>query len=454
MTASHPGPRPRFVRRLSWLVAAILTTVALVGPGSGTAFAFTPGENGHPTSGPYSDLKGGTASFTFQANATLACTGGDTAQQFDFKLDYKDADLPAGATIVVYLSPNNGAINNNADGDAAAYTARVESNYTVIDVGGLSGDGTLTFALPVAHPFQLLGGGVLGVIATESDGSVVSTSKTNSLNCGEALPTPAPTAVPTAAPTATPTPAPTAVPTAAPTATPTPAPTATATPAPTATATPAPTEIPNPAASQASILIAKIDDMGTADQGDDQLLEGASFEIWADDGNGTFDPTKDTKVFGPAVATGGLLDSSLLDAGHYWIVESTVPNGYVGSVPILVELNLDKTVSCIWDAAGLVECTPNQGNVDQLSWTIVLVDNSPEPRATPTPAGGVGGAIGTPRPTPHATLPSTDTADGTRSSSPAGDGWRLALLAMAGLLTMSLILTPARATARRTDRRR
>jgi hypothetical protein len=191
-------------------------------------------------------------------------------------------------------------------------------------------------------------------------------------------------------------------------------------------------------------------------QADDTLLDGASFEIWSDDGDSSFDPTKDTKVFGPAPATGGMIDSTLLDAGNYWIVESTVPDGYVGSDPILVELNLDKSVSCVWAAAGLVECTPNQGNVDHLSWTIVLVDNSPEPKATPTPAGGVGGATGTPRPTarPHATLPSTDTTDGTRTGSPAGDAWRLALLAMAGLLTMSLILTPARATARRTDRQR
>jgi len=229
-----------------------LTTAALVGPGTGTALAFTPGDNGHPTSGPYSDLKGGSASFTFQTNMTINCTGNNTAQQFNMHLNYSGASLPAGATIVVYLSPNGGAINNNAGGNDAAYIAQVESNYKVIDVGGLSGSGTLTFSVSVTHPFQLSGGGVLGVIATESDGTSVSTSKTNSINCGEALatptptPTPAPTATPTPAPTATPTPAPTATPTPAPTATPTPAPTATPTPAPTATPTPAPTATPTP----------------------------------------------------------------------------------------------------------------------------------------------------------------------------------------------------------------
>src|SRR3954447_7904736 len=129
--------RSRMARRLSWLVGRRPPTraplrarrgaaLALVGPGAGTAFAFTAGDNGHPTSGPYSDLKGGTATFTFQANATLTCNKDDGATGFDFKLNYTNANLPAGATIVVYLSPNQGAINGNAGGDAAGYVAQVE----------------------------------------------------------------------------------------------------------------------------------------------------------------------------------------------------------------------------------------------------------------------------------------------------------------------------------------
>src|SRR5574338_1528902 len=109
--------RTRLTRRMAWLAVAVMTTLALVGPGAGTALAFTAGDNGHPTSGPYSDPKGGSATFTLQANATLNCLAGDTAQQFNFKLDYSGASLPAGATIVVYLSPNQGAINGNAGGD-------------------------------------------------------------------------------------------------------------------------------------------------------------------------------------------------------------------------------------------------------------------------------------------------------------------------------------------------
>ena len=84
------------------------------------SLAFTAGDNGHPTSGPYTDLKGGSANFTFQQNATLTCDE-STASRFHFHLDYNvTGTLPAGATLVVYLSPNQGAINNNAGGNDAA----------------------------------------------------------------------------------------------------------------------------------------------------------------------------------------------------------------------------------------------------------------------------------------------------------------------------------------------
>ena len=147
----------------------------------------------------------------------------------------------------------------------------------------------------------------------------------------------------------------------------------------------------------------------------------------------------------PAAAPGGLLDTDLLDDGEYWIVETTVPDGYVGSDPILVELNLDPSVTCIWDFGGLIECEPNEGENSELSLTIVIVDNTPE--SQPTPTGEVGGAVGTPR----ATLPATDTLEGTGTTAPAGDSWRLILLAMAGVLTAALMLTPARAVARKDD---
>ena len=192
-----------------------MTTAALFGPGSGVASAFNAGQNGTPTSGHHTNLHGraGDVTLTFQTNATLNCKHGDTAQQFNFKLNYQisGAPLPAGSVIVVYLSPNNGAINGNAGGNDAAYIAQVESNEATIPVVGLSGSGTLTFALPVTSAFQLATGGVLGVIADDVSG-VAWTSKTNSLNCGEALATEAPTATPTQDPTQAPTQAPTTAP--------------------------------------------------------------------------------------------------------------------------------------------------------------------------------------------------------------------------------------------------
>ena len=170
------------------------------------------------------------------------------------------------------------------------------------------------------------------------------------------------------------------------------------------------------------------------------MLDGASFNVYLDNGNGTFEPG-DKLVFGPATTTDGLLDTDKLEAGSYWIVESVVPAGFTGSDPILVDLNTDDSVTCIWDALGKISCEENVGDVANLSWTIVLVANSPIAE-TPTPTGAVGGAVGTPA--PHVTLPPTDTLS-PGPSAPAGDGWRLILLAMAGLMSAALLVTPTRA---------
>ena len=71
------------------------------------------------------------------------------------------------------------------------------------------------------------------------------------------------------------------------------------------------------------------------------------------------------------------------------------------------------------------------------------------PTPTPAPTGEVDVATGTPKATARATLPATDTFDGTGGS--GGDGWRLILLAMAGVLAAALLLTPARAVVRKDD---
>jgi hypothetical protein len=77
--------------------------------------------------------------------------------------------------------------------------------------------------------------------------------------------------------------------------------------------------------------------------------------------------------------------------------------------------------------------------------------------AEPTPTGGVGGATGTPAggaggATADPTLPSTSTIDG-QGSGPIGDGWRVILLTLAGVLAAALLLTPAKAVIRKDDHR-
>ncbi len=181
----------------------------------------------------------------------------------------------------------------------------------------------------------------------------------------------------------------------------------------------------------------KFDNKGTTDLLDDVLLDGATFEVYADDGDEVFDDTVDALVFGPAVATDGRLETGPLDAGWYWIVETIVPDGFTGSDPILVELNLDAEVTCIWDAAGLVDCVGNDGENEESSWTIVEVENTPEdPSEEPT--GSTLGETGT----PEITLPPTDTLTGANGA--ASESWRLVLLAMAGVIAAALLLTPAR----------
>jgi hypothetical protein len=73
---------------------------------------------------------------------------------------------------------------------------------------------------------------------------------------------------------------------------------------------------------------------------------------------------------------------------------------------------------------------------------------TPTPTPTATPTGGVGGATATPQAT--RTLPPTSTIDSTGSGQ-SGDGWRMILLAMAGVLAAALLLTPAGAVVRKDD---
>jgi hypothetical protein len=394
-TPSHG--RARLARRLSWLVVATML-VAAVAPVP--AFAthdplIAPNANSH-------QLVAG--------NPT--CPAG---QFYEFKINTTPSNGPAGpeGEIIISNATNTSfdwalSAGSLHDYDMAAVIVKAGDNAIIYFYTDPGDDSDTNLQSPTNAGGQQAQISHVEFCFDNKDGGPT--------------PTPEPTPTPTPEPTPTPTPEPTPTPTPEPTATP--------------TGTPEPTE-----GIQASILIAKYDNKGTESLDDDTALDGASFEVWLDDGDEVFETDDDTLVFGPATTTGGLLDTDPLAEGWYWIVEVVVPTGFTGSDPILVQLNLDSTETCVWDATGLVDCVANDGEVDGLSWTIVEVENTP-------PDGGVQPATGT----PAITLPPTDTLTGS-TSAPAGDGWRLILLAMAGLIAVTLMLTPAGAVVRKDDRR-
>ena len=71
---------------------------------------------------------------------------------------------------------------------------------------------------------------------------------------------------------------------------------------------------------------------------------------------------------------------------------------------------------------------------------------TPEPTPEP-PTGGVLAETGA----PQVTLPPTDTLSGS-TQTPTGESWRIVLLAMAGILATTLLLTPVMQPAKRKDR--
>jgi hypothetical protein len=435
MLYSRSRARTRLARRLSWLLVLSLSSVALFAPGAAVQAAsvapIAVSDDANPTCVDFADTYGGGQDWLETksdppGNGTITVAGFGTITVSNFVQSSSDTPGSFDWTSTFGIDAvlvKAGSSRHNLYVYAATAGATESTGDTGLSPQAGTGNG-------ISH------------ISFCYDEDAEPTPE----------PTPAPTPEPTPAPTPEPTPAPTPEPTPAPTPEPTPAPTPEPTPAPTPEPTPAPTPEPTPQPSEdvtASILIAKFDTRGTADTDDDVMLDGASFEVYLDDGDEAFDEG-DELVFGPATSEEGLLDTDQLEAGSYWIVEAVVPAGFTGSDPILVELNTDSSATCVWDALGLIECVENVGNVDDLSWTIVLVDNAPE--ATPSPTGGVGGATGTPG-VPGVTLPPTDTLT-SGTSAPAGDGWRLILLAMAGLMAAGLLVTPARVVVRKDDTRR
>jgi hypothetical protein len=220
-THSMKTQRATQFRVLGWLAVVALLAVAILGPTAGSALA------GTPTSGATSDLKGIASSYTNvlidgaagTSNDTVLLCSDNTATQFVSHISFSlSQTAPAGSYFRVYLTPNGGAQLTPAGVDITA-------NQGTIDTSGLTaGDYSLPITLNVTTSFDITSGGVLLVIADDVSGAKFN-SKSNSLNCTEAAPTPTPTVAPTPTPTVAPTPTPTggveASTSTAPTATPT-----------------------------------------------------------------------------------------------------------------------------------------------------------------------------------------------------------------------------------------
>ncbi len=58
------------------------------------------------------------------------------------------------------------------------------------------------------------------------------------------------------------------------------------------------------------------------------LIDGATFQLWLDNGDGSFNAASDTKVGGAVSTTGGAYTWSNLDFGVYFVQEASPPTGY------------------------------------------------------------------------------------------------------------------------------
>jgi hypothetical protein len=212
-------------------------------------------------------------------------------------------------------------------------------------------------------------------------------------------------------------------------------------PTPSSTASPSGSASPTPDR-PGSIVVFKVDNQGTDDDfSDDELLEGARFSLFLDDNDSVFD-RGDTLISANDEATGGVVEYNNLADGKYWVVEVVVPDGFIGTEPLLIPVDGD-SASCFFDRSGSLGCTSDPAD---RGTSVVFVDNTPEGQSSPTPSasgsasptGSSGGETGS----PDRTLPPTDTLAGEAQANP--ESWRLVLIMIAGLLSAILVLTPDR----------
>ena len=178
------------------------------------------------------------------------------------------------------------------------------------------------------------------------------------------------------------------------------------------------------------MIVAKVDDGGTADRTDDQLLPGAAFEVRPDDGDGVYEPDGDDA---PA------LDGDDLGAGftiyapdapdRYRAAEVDAPAGYDVAAPILVDYAVpDPAENCVvieGDRRCLVDDDGTGGFV------IAVVFDSPT-------GGGVA-------PTDAAvTPPSTSTVSAHATTKPTVPAVIVSALALVAVLALVVALAATR----------
>jgi len=135
--------------------------------------------------------------------------------------------------------------------------------------------------------------------------------------------------------------------------------------------------------------VAKVNDQGTPDNGDDRIVPGAMFEFRLDDGDGTYEPAgDDAPVLAEISATFGFAVFTPTETGDYWVTESSAPPGLGTADPILVHYTASSENCSL--ASRVLRCETDD---DQSGGFLIVV-------VADSPAGGVG---------PEVTAPPTDT---------------------------------------------
>jgi hypothetical protein len=167
-----------------------------------------------------------------------------------------------------------------------------------------------------------------------------------------------------------------------------------------------------------------VNDQGTEDTSDDQIVGGAVFEMRLDDGDRVYEPdTGDAPVLATEEATYGFAEFFPPHTGTYWITEIKAPEGLNLAPPQLVQYQgLPENCAVIRGAA---QCQPDDDN----SGGFVIMPFADSPTQTVLPA----------TPTPPG-LPPTDALP--PSAAPAGPPSLSGILVLIAALSLGALLLP------------